>query len=171
MLALCAECQTTSHVQWTRDQVCRTSGKVTFRLENKTAFKLVIQVVSLKGSARIPTLLKMERGCQLCSLLGHPARKALDTATGALRGQLVAQWGGILAARIVWSYKGSQLFPKHCLFWKKLRVLEMGNTRENRRWGGRIHWVISVTRRKERPEVWIKTSLVHVGCCRFIKSK
>lgn len=119
MLLLRAECQSTSHVSWTRGDMRRPSGKVTFRLENKIAFKLVIRVVSLKGSAQAPVLLNMEEGCQLCRLTGYPGRKALDPTTAAFRGQLEAQWGGTSAARTLWSCKGPGPFPKHCLFWEK----------------------------------------------------
>lgn len=77
-----AEHHTTSRVHGTRDKRCRTNGKMTSRLENKTASKLVIQVVSLKGSAQIPKLLKMKRRCRLCGLTCCPARKALaDSCT------------------------------------------------------------------------------------------
>lgn len=107
--------------------VCRTNGKVTFRLENETASKLVIQVVSPKGSAQIPKLLKMKRRCQLCRPTCHAARKAPDPATAALSGQLAAQWGGTLAVGIVWSHERPQPFPKHCPSREKLQVLEMGS--------------------------------------------
>lgn len=85
---------------------------MTFRLENKTAFKLVIQVALLEGSARMPTLLTMEGGCQLCRGAGPLAKEALEPAPPTLRGLLLA---GAAVALTVCSYKGLQRFPKHWL--------------------------------------------------------
>lgn len=170
-----AECQPTSHVHRTRDQVCRTNGNVTFRLENENSLPAGHSSYFTEGPCPDPQVAENEKKMPALQTDMSPSKDSTRPCESRTRWTVGGTVGRCLGSKYSLELWETTVIPQALSFLREISCSRNGQclrkTGMGRRPRGHISWVILITRRMKRPEAWIKPSLAHVGCSRGIKSK